>query len=195
MSGAESQPFVAFLGAMKCFLRLLCVMVLGTSVAQAQQNTRVVKFNPLGAVVQQFQAGFEYGLGDNLSVQLSAGFLAGDPNGSDVTLAQDVRLSRTGWLVMPEFRYYPGDDAVEGFYLGLLGRLEQAEFSDFEGVRGEKSAAAGALTLGYQYAYDGFMLDLFIGPKYEVIDETGNWSQNWNGLEKVHLGLKLGYGW
>ena len=47
---------------MKCFLRLLCVMVLGTSVAQAQQNTRVVKFNPLGAVVQQFQAGFNTAL-------------------------------------------------------------------------------------------------------------------------------------
>ena len=62
-------------------------------------------------------------------------------------------------------------------------------------MRKEKSAAAGALTLGCQRAYDGFVLDLFIGPKYEVIDETGNWNQNWNGLEKVRLGLKLGYGW
>ena len=182
---------------MKHVFRLLCMSMLcfGTSMAIAQQNTRVAKFNPLGAVVQQFQAGLEYGLRDNMSVQLSAGFLAGDPNGSDVTLSQDVRLSRTGWLVMPEFRYYPGDDAVEGFYFGLLGRFEQAEFSDFEGVRGEKSAAAGALTLGYQYAYDGLMLDLFIGPKYEVLEESGDWTQNWRGLEKVHLGVKLGFGW
>ena len=168
---------------MKCFLRLFILMALGTGVAQAQQNTHVVKFNPLGAVVQQFQAGFEYGLRDDLTVQLSAGFLAGNPNGSDVTLPQDVRLSRRGWLV------------VQGLYFGLLGRFEQAKFSDFEDVRGQKSAAAGALTLGYQYAYDGFMLDMFIGPKYEVLEESGNWTQNWRGTEKVQLGLKLGYGW
>ena len=195
MRGAESQPFVAFLSCMKCFLRLFILMALGTGVAQAQQNTHVVKINPLGAVVQQFQAGFEYGLRDDLTVQLSAGFLAGNPNGSDVTLSQDVRLPRRGWLVVPELRYYPGDDAVEGLYFGLLGRFEQAKFSVFEDVRGEKSAAAGALTLGYQYANDGFMLDMVIGPKYEVLEESGNWTQNWRGTEKVHLGLKLGYGW
>ena len=181
---------------MKHLFRLCLVLALGIGTAHAQQNTRFVKFNPLGAVVQQFQAGFECGIRDNMSVQLSAGFLSGDPNGFDSNENEDVRRSRTGWLVMPEVRFYPGDNAVEGFYLGLLGRFEQAEFSDFyDTIKGEKSAAAGALTLGYQYAYDGFMLDMFIGPKYEVIEETGEWTQNWRGTEKVHFGLKLGFGW
>ena len=84
---------------------------------------------------------------------------------------------------MPEFRYYPGDDAVEGFTWAARP-FRACRILRFRDVRGEKSAAAGALTLGYQYAYDGFMLDLFIGPKYEGDRRDWLWTQNWMDLKR-----------
>ena len=47
------------------------------SVTSAQQVTHVAKTNPLGLFASQYQLGYEHGLNDNFSVQLSAGFMGG----------------------------------------------------------------------------------------------------------------------
>ena len=47
------------------------------SVTSAQQVTHVAKTNPFGLFASQYQLGYEHGLNDNFSVQLSAGFMGG----------------------------------------------------------------------------------------------------------------------
>ena len=54
------------------------------SVTFAQQVTHVAKTNPFGLFASQYQLGYEHGLNDNFSVQLSAGFMGGTGEASDL---------------------------------------------------------------------------------------------------------------
>ena len=78
------------------------------SVTSAQQVTHVAKTNPFGLFASQYQLGYEHGLNDNFSVQLSAGFMGGTGEASDLDdplSLNTVSTQRTGFIAVPEVRW------------------------------------------------------------------------------------------
>lgn len=65
--------------------------------------------------------GYEHALNDKFSVQLSAGLIAGSGSiftTDTVTLeTTTVTYKRSGYIAIPEVRFYPKGNACEGFYL------------------------------------------------------------------------------
>ena len=116
------------------------------SVTSAQQVTHVAKTNPLGLFASQYQLGYEHGLNDNFSVQLSAGFMGGsleiEDGSSNSVLTQRPSI---GFIAIPEARWYPGFSACEGFYLALAGRYRATKVVDGDGDEvGDRTAVGGA---------------------------------------------------
>ena len=183
------------------FASVLVFVSLG---ATAQQITQNIKTNPLGFFASQYQLAYEYGLNDNLSVQLSAGLMGGSGTTSplnDPLSSSTVGTSRSGFIVIPEVRYYPGGSACEGFYLALAGRYRTAETEDDDGnSRLDRTAAGGALVLGYQKVGDGgYTVDFFIGPQIKNTESDGDLDLSglFNNDDNVgvRLGVNIGFGW
>ena len=174
-----------------------------TSVTSAQQVTHVAKTNPFGLFASQYQLGYEHGLNDNFSVQLSAGIMGG--TGESVDLDDPLSLNmvstqRTGFIAIPEVRWYPGASACEGFYLALAGRYRTSQTLDEDdNVRLDRSAVGGALLLGFQRLSDGYAVDFFLGPQYKTVDASGDLDVSgfFNNDDNVgvRVGVNLGFGW
>lgn len=190
----------------------LIALLLSSSSAFAQSTgpANIVKTNPFGYFAGQYQFGYERALTDNFSVQLQAGIFTG---GGEIFLADSTgnlelySANRTGIILIPEARFYPGGNACEGFYLAASGRYRSAGWNDGDDENiYTRKAIGGALTLGYQYSKDGMMVDLFVGPQYKNTEieygenyqflqpeeETGIFSET-SGTG-VRLGVSLGFG-
>ncbi len=184
---------------MKHLVLAACAAFLGLSAA-AQQNTHAVKANPLGFFVQQYQLGYEHALNDNISVQLSAGFIGGTTEASDSS-GVTLEYSKTGFIAVPEVRWFPGGSACEGFYVAALGRFRSVTTKDdLDGVLLKRSANGAAVVLGYQRASGGYMVDFFIGPQYKSVSSEGDFAEVSNLFTSdnpmgVRLGVNIGYGW
>ena len=173
------------------------------SVTSAQQVTHVAKTNPFGLFASQYQLGYEHGLNDNFSVQLSAGIMGG--TGESVDLDDPLSLNmvstqRTGFIAIPEVRWYPGASACEGFYLALAGRYRTSQTLDEDdNVRLDRLAVGGALLLGFQRLSDGYAVDFFLGPQYKTVDASGDLDVSgfFNNDDNVgvRVGVNLGFGW
>lgn len=168
------------------------------SVTSAQQVTHVAKTNPLGLFASQYQLGYEHGLNDNFSVQLSAGFMGGSLEIEDGS-SNSVLGQRSGFIAIPEARWYPGFSACEGFYLALAGRYRATKVVDGDGDEvGDRTAVGGALLLGFQRLSDGYAVDFFLGPQYKTVDTSGNASGGSfinDDNVGVRFGVNLGFGW
>ena len=173
------------------------------SVTCAQQVTHVVKTNPFGLFASQYQLAYEHGINDNFSVQLSTGFMGGSGEAIDLDDPLSVNMvstQRTGFIAIPEVRWYPGASACEGFYLALAGRYRTSQTVDADdNVRLDRSAVGGALLLGFQRLSDGYAVDFFLGPQYKTVDSSGDLDVSgiFNNDDNVgvRLGLNLGFGW
>ena len=173
------------------------------SETSAQQVTHVAKTNPIGLFASQYQLGYEHGLNDNFSVQLSAGFMGGSGEALDLDDPASLNMvstQRTGFIAIPEVRWYPGASACEGFYLALAGRYRTSQTVDADdNVRLDRSAVGGALLLGFQRLSDGYAVDFFLGPQYKTVDSSGDLDVSgiFNNDDNVgvRLGLNLGFGW
>lgn len=184
--------------ALAAFAALVCVTM------SAQQNTHAVKANPLGFFAGQYQFGYEHALNDNFSVQLSAGFIGGTSEGTltvdSVEVASET-YKKTGFIAIPEVRWYPGGSACEGFYVAALGRFRSATtVNDSDEVILERTANGAALVLGYQKANDGYMVDFFIGPQYKTVSSAGTLEEASSFFTSdnpmgVRLGVNIGFGW
>lgn len=188
---------------MKQFLVAACAALFGLT-AVAQQNTHAVKANPLGFFASQYQLGYEHALNDNFSVQLSAGFIGGTSEGTLTVDSMEVSsetFKKTGFIAIPEVRWYPGGSACEGFYIAALGRFRSATTVDEnDGVVLQRSANGAAVVLGYQRASDGYMLDFFVGPQYKAVTSEGDLAEASNFFTSdnpmgVRLGVNIGFGW
>lgn len=168
------------------------------SVTSAQQVTHVAKTNPFGLFASQYQLGYEHGLNDNFSVQLSAGFMGGSLEIEDGS-SNSVLGQRSGFIAIPEGRWYPGASACEGFYLALAGRYRATKVVDGDGDEvGDRTAVGGALLLGFQRLSDGYAVDFFLGPQYKTVDTSGNASGGSfinDDNVGVRFGVNLGFGW
>ncbi|MCH1587581.1 MAG: DUF3575 domain-containing protein [Flavobacteriales bacterium] len=187
---------------MKHFIFASVLAFLGLG-ATAQQVTQNIKTNPLGFFAAQYQLAYEYGLNDNLSVQLSAGAIggSGEAFSLDPNVTNQISTTRSGFIVIPELRYFPGGSACEGFYISLGGRYRTATTVDSDdNERLSRQAAGGSLLLGFQkVGGDGYTVDFFLGPQFKTVDASGDLDVSglFNNDDNVgvRLGVNIGFGW
>ena len=196
---AETFQFIQ----MKKFMFAACAALMSLTMS-AQQNTQAVKTNPLGFFAGQYQVAYERALNDNFSVQLSAGFIGGTSEGTLVSDSLEVSTetyNKTGFIAIPEVRWYPGGSACEGFYIAALGRFRSATtVNDSDDVILERTANGAAVVLGYQRATDGYMVDFFVGPQYKAVTSAGTLEEASSFFTSdnpmgVRVGVNLGFGW
>lgn len=196
---AETFQFIQ----MKKFMFAACAALMSLTLS-AQQNTQAVKTNPLGFFAGQYQVAYERALNDNFSVQLSAGFIGGTSEGTLVGDSLEITTetyNKTGFIAIPEVRWYPGGSACEGFYIAALGRFRSATtVNESDDVILERTANGAAVVLGYQRATDGYMVDFFVGPQYKVVTSAGTLEEASSFFTSdnpmgVRVGVNLGFGW
>jgi len=136
----------------------------------------VLKTNVLGYFAGQYQIAYEHGLNENVSVQLSAGFLSGG------TTNANYKNKRTGFILIPEVHYYFNGNAPRGFYVGAFARYRHAnnKLTDASWTAGgtgtdqdlsrkrKVNSIGGGAVLGYQViSRGGFTFDIFGGPQFK----------------------------
>ena len=180
------------------FFLLFCT---GSLIAQSNGPAHVIKTNPFGLFLGQYQLGYEHALFDNLSVQVSAGMISGELTATDSNSVELITASRSGFIVIPEVRFYPGKKACEGFYLASVARFrsESVDINDVPWYT--RNAMGAALVFGYQYYGDGVMVDVFLGPQFKNVktdwfDESISEEEPlFNGGNGVRFGVNIGFGW
>ena len=184
---------------------LILLFLCATSLsAQSDGPGQVVKANPFGFIVGQYQFGYEHALTDQLSVQMSAGILTGSISVNDTTSTAILTSSRSGLIVIPEFRFYPGGNSCEGFYIAALARYRNVKQTVDGDDWYKKNVLGAAAVLGYQWYGDGLMIDMFFGPQFknvstELFDESlleqdQPLFPDGDGLG-VRFGVNVGFGW
>ena len=193
----QPKPFKFI--SMKKFVIAACAAFVGLTVS-AQENTQVIKTNPIGWFVAQYQLGYEMAINDNISASVSAGFLGGEIRLDDED-DNEIITTRSGFIAIPEVRYYTGGNACEGFYIGLGGRFLSANYVDADdNSRLDRTANGAHFVLGFQQTRgDGFMVDYFIGPQYKAVTNNGIEEEdsliNTEYPMGIRLGVNVGFGW
>lgn len=183
-------------------LRFLGLFLFAATLSQAQSDyTHVVKLNPFGLLANQYQLGYEHALNDKFSVQLSAGLITGSSEltAIDSTGAEETTLlssDRSGYILIPEARWYPKGTACKGVYLALAGRFRSATNKNSEtgDVMLKRTANGAALLFGYQSQSD-IAWEFFIGPQIKSVSVESDYDDdNSSGLfgESDGIGLRFG---
>jgi len=190
--------------------RLLILLVLAGAVkAQAQDGSGVIKTNPWGWFAGQFQFGYEHFLSEKMSVQLLPGaiYSTGTVSITDsiVGFFESYSVTRSGFIVIPEFRYYLADEAPEGLYIAPFGRFRTVTATvdeDPQSTR-RREIMGGGFVLGYQYKLaNGLTGEVFLGPQFKSINTTftGDY-QEYDDLDLgesdgtgIRFGLNIGLG-
>jgi len=189
---------------------LISLFLCATSLsAQSDGPGQVVKANPFGFIVGQYQFGYEHALTDHLSAQMSAGILTGSISvnqtvDGDTTSTAILTSSRLGLIVIPEFRFYPGGNSCEGFYIAALARYRNVKQTVDGDDWYKKNVLGASAVLGYQWYGDGLMIDMFFGPQFknvsiELFDESLLEQETplfpeGDGIG-VRFGVNVGLGW
>ncbi len=189
--------------------RWILTLMLGcVSGLSAQDGSGVVKTNPFGWIAGQFQFGYEHFLSEKTSVQLLPGgiYSSGSVSISDSLAGffQEFSATRTGFIVVPEFRYYLGDIAPDGLYVAPFGRIRTVKTTVDPDPMSTKTrrSIGGGFVLGYQYQLaNGLTGEVFIGPQFKSTETTytGAYEQ-YNDLEfdrnedtGIRFGLTFGF--
>jgi len=186
---------------MKNYL-LIAFIICATSLsAQSDGPGQVVKANPFGFIVGQYQFGYERALNEKFSVQMSAGLLVGEGSATDSLTMETSTAKRSGFIVIPEFRFYPSGNVCEGFYIAAIARYRTSTLS----INGDdlytKNVMGGATVLGYQLSLDGMMIDVFLGPQFKNVDTEWfdeSFSEEeplFGGGNGIRFGANIGFGW
>ena len=190
--------------------RLLILMVLaGAGKVQAQDGTGVIKTNPWGWFAGQYQFGYEHFLSEKASVQLLPGAIYSTGtvsiNDSIVGFFESYTVTRSGFIVIPEFRYYLSDEAPDGVYIAPFGRFRTVTATvdeDPQSTR-RRQIMGGGFVLGYQHQLaSGLTGEVFIGPQFKSINTsfTGAYEQ-YDDLDLgesdgtgIRFGINIGFG-
>ncbi len=146
---------------------------------------------------------------NTLSLLLGTGSLFYERRISELSAAQlglgymNFRLvdtKFTGLILTPEYRVYPKNDAIDGFYVAPYLRYVKFTMENKEtSSEGTLSGFGGGVALGRQWITDsGFTMDLFFGGHYgdsNVSVESGTDSFDTNFFEgfKMRMGFALGF--
>tara|TARA_B110000879_G_scaffold209130_1_gene296153 strand:- start:94 stop:654 length:561 start_codon:yes stop_codon:yes gene_type:complete len=186
---------------MKNYL-LIAFIICATSLsAQSDGPGQVVKANPFGFIVGQYQFGYERALNEKFSVQMSAGLLVGEGSAIDSLTMETSTAKRSGFIVIPEFRFYPSGNVCEGFYIAAIARYRTATMSLNGDDLYTKNVMGGAAVLGYQLSLDAMMIDVFLGPQFKNVDTewfNESFSEEeplFGGGNGIRFGANIGFGW
>ncbi len=97
------------------FVLLLVAHLSSTALAQ---SISAIKINPLSPIANRLVLGYEKSIAPNRSVAGTLGYIGG----TSTVLNDTIRNKCAGLFIIPEFRYYPKKQAIEGFYLSASVR-------------------------------------------------------------------------
>lgn len=199
---------------MRKFTLLLAMVALtafsARSFGQAKDNA--VKTNLMGMIISQYQLSYERAVSEKFSVQLSGAYITREWGILDTDGETDI--DQTGWMVIPEARYYFGE-ALKGGYVAGFARLRGVDwvYRDLNTTDGfdnsgrfGRSVAGGGLLFGYQaLASDVLVFDIFLGPQFKSVtvkdwkfdaDNNDPSYNDYEGNEKIEssgTGLRFGF--
>jgi hypothetical protein len=114
-------------------------------------------------------------------------------------------VTRLGFIVIPEFRYYLSDEVPDGLYIAAFGRYRTVTTTvdeDADNTR-LRQIMGGGFVLGYQYQLaNGLAGEVFLGPQFKSINTsfTGAY-QEYDDLDLgesdgtgIRFGLNIGFG-
>lgn len=142
-----------------------------SSRGRGSDEQNVIKLNPLGFFWGNILF-YERALNDNFTVQLGLGYYSNKTE--SLSFFGGVEYKYSGINISPSARYYFMGEAPKGFYasagLNYLNRTEKVTYDDGLGTTTEYknkiSGFGGGLSLGYQWIWSGFSLDLSGGAVY-----------------------------
>ena len=144
----------------------------------------IIKINPIGFALGNFNLSYERALSQAFSVQFGANYYYR-------FLGVDV----TGFGVRAQGRFYvtnKAKSAPTGLYTGLLFSYNSLEERDITPPATVKSTGIGLL-IGYQWVWNsGVALDLGLGPTIVNSDVTGATANDFNGV-LPNFFISLGY--
>lgn len=198
---------------MKNVLNSIIALFICFTTVNVQAQSHVLKTNLLGPLAGQYQLVYEHSLSTHFSAQLSAGYLAGQSEGSSIINGDSYSYDskRSGFIIIPEVRWYPAGNGPEGLFVGAFGRMRQAnnDLSDNSqstattGVgqnlsrENKVSSIGGGAVLGFQWiSKGGVSFDIFAGPSYksrstETTYDTASLNESATNTDYDNLGDEL----
>jgi hypothetical protein len=181
---------------------LLILLFLFTTSLSAQSDGPgiVIKTNPFGFFQDQYQLGVELALTEKLSVQMAAGLMAGSGFSIDSISMETLTSQLSGFILIPEIRFYPGGNTCEGLYLGAVASFRTDTWTVSGNDWYTKNSKGVAAVLGYQWYGEGLILDLFLGPQFksestEMFDEyLSEVDPRFVGVNGLRFGINVGFG-
>ncbi len=146
---------------MKQLHLILVLSLLGVSSSMAQEdvaNDNAIKANPLGLLLGIGKINYEKKLSDSRSAQLGVSYFNYGNSGD--------RLSGLG--IIPEYRFYIKDDAIDGFYVAPFLKYNNFTVTDGD-FKGALNIYSGGAKAGMQWLLgkkDNFIIDLAFGGSY-----------------------------
>ncbi len=188
-------------------LVVLALVLLVTSNVFAQEKKNAIKINLFGVAVSQYQFAYERAFSENISAQLSFGYIS---RGWGVLDTNHGDMSQSGIVIIPEARYY-FKEAVKGPYGSAFFRYfsttwkYEDNYADAwtESWSQKRSAIGGGVCLGWQFLLgDVIVLDIFAGPQFKAVSvDAVEWEDEANNggflvddskVAKEGVGLRFG---
>lgn len=182
---------------MKKVVVLLLLMIF-TSPAFSQEmpavsaDKNVLKINTISLFLGTGSIFYERKISDFISAQMGGAYLS--------YKFSDTRFS--GLILTPEVRFYPKNEAIDGFYVAPYIRYQKFTVKNMtDYAEGSLSLIGGGFIFGRQWITDsGFAFDLFFGAHYStasVTNETGTKPESFDkdvfsGF-KPRVGFALGF--
>lgn len=147
----------------KLILFITFILISAPSFAQEKKEfDNSLKANPLGFLIRIGKINYEKKISESSSAQLGAFLINYSASGD----------SFSGFGLIPEYRFYINDNAIDGFYL--------APFLKYNNLTVKSGGFKGALNIyrigakaGMQWLFgrnDNFVVDLAFGAKYSVFN-------------------------
>lgn len=178
-------------------------LVIASPAPQVGAGLSAIKINYISPILRTLSIFYEQTISDNMSLQLGfyyTGF------GVD-------EVKYRGYAITPEFRFYPSDEAIDGFFIAPFFRYRNLsisadytyvdEYGDLQSDKGKAvlNTFGGGILVGNQWIFNDLIsFELFIGPQMSVGnaklvdgDET-YWDYSTRGFNGfgVRLGTTVG---
>lgn len=145
---------------MKKIITLMLLAILAIpSIAQESNESEeknVLKVNTLSLIIGTGSIFYEREFTNNLSGQMGVAYLN--------YKIEDAKF--TGLILTPEMRFYPKQNAIDGFYIAPYVRYQNFSIEGDNG-KGTYSNIGGGVAFGRQWiTKSGFTMDLFFGGHY-----------------------------
>lgn len=173
-----------------CLVIVFAIPLLSQEKAAVATEKNVLKINTLAGIIGTGSIFYERKISDMTSAQLGIAFLS--------YKFGDTRF--TGLILTPEYRIYPTNSAIDGFYIGPYLRYQNFTLKNTSTEdKGTLTSIGGGVDFGRQWILaKGFTMDLFFGLHYsssKVTVNSGSDSFDTSRLTgfKPRIGFALGF--